>query len=221
MQKIYNKKVRKTWKKSFKYIAFIHYIMKEQITIWIDKDLLNEIREYSIETTDSKKALSGTISNILREKIEEVENNKRNPPIHTSKTQTHFKKTKNDNGKEEDIEEIEDIEQEFNLKGINAPKEVINIFNGIMRESPNAITVKLIEENAVEKYPGRDPRTIKKYVIGVLQVMKIVNFKNHPKNPYVLIRDPKTYFPDYEEIIKEYGEFKFIPIENLKLNKYL
>ena len=64
---------------------------------------------------------------------------------------------------------------------------------------------------------GRDPRTIKKHLKGIIEGLRILEYLNHPANPNLLIRDPKTYFNNYEEMIKQYGEFKFIPMEKLKI----
>ena len=89
--------------------------MKEQITIWIDKDLLEEVRKYAAETTDSKKALSGTISNILREKISK---DKETP--HTHSNNMHAQQSKK--GVNDLLEWIE----ENNTKGITI-KQIDNV----------------------------------------------------------------------------------------------
>ena len=60
--------------------------MKEQVTIWIDSELLQKVREYAEKETESKKALSGTITKILRERIEQ---SKETPPTNSNNTHTH------------------------------------------------------------------------------------------------------------------------------------
>lgn len=184
--------------------------MEKAITFLIEEDVLNELRAYAKKETGSKKALSGTLNKIIKEYL------RNDTPIPSSNAQTHFKDSKNINEKEEDIEE------EYNIKGIKAPKKVIEIIKEMEKNYANAITVPIIIKITKEKIGfGKDPRTIKKYLNAVMEYMRNQNFINHPANPNVYIKDPKSYFTNYEQVIQQYGELKFIPIENLKLNKYL
>lgn len=122
--------------------------MKEQITLWIDKDLLEKVRKYAAETTESKKALSGTISKILREKIEKED---KTPPIHADSTHTH----KTAKGVGDVLEWIE----ENNPKGITKDRitQAIKDLKGydirtVQKYEP--IVLQKIQENGFKQHPN-------------------------------------------------------------------
>jgi hypothetical protein len=139
--------------------------MKEQVTIWIDKELLNEIRKYAEETTNSKKALSGTISNILREKIKHP-NKPQSEADPKKPAHTHT---------ESDDSDIPD-------------KRIMKTLEWIEKNNPTGITKKGIEE-AIKETKGMDNRTVRKYMPIVQDRLRSIGYAEHPANHLLLIRE--------------------------------
>lgn len=81
--------------------------MKKQVTFWINEDVLEALKEYSKRTTESDKALSGTVNVILQEYLKKAS---KDTPIHSETAHTHTNK----NG----IDDILDWIEENNPSGI-------------------------------------------------------------------------------------------------------
>ena len=128
--------------------------MKKQVTFWINEDVLEALKEYSKRTTESDKALSGTVNVILQEYLKKAS---KDTPIHSNNTHTH--KT--------GIDDILDYIEENNPKGItkNEIERAIKDMKGFDMRTINKyepIVLDTLKEKGYREHPN-NPKVLIRY----------------------------------------------------------
>ena len=131
--------------------------MEKHITIIFKEETLEKLREYAKKKTGSRKALSGTLNDIIEEYLNIAE--KSNPPIHSNNTHTH-----NTNNRIGDI--ITWIETN-NPKGITREQidNVIKDLKGFDIRTINKyepIVLTTLKEKGYYEHP-KNPRVLIRY----------------------------------------------------------
>ena len=121
--------------------------MEKHITIIFKEETLEKLREYAKKKTGSRKALSGTLNDIIEEYLNIAE--KSNPPIHSNNTHTH--KT--------GIDDILDYIEENNPKGItkNEIERAIKDMKGLDMRTINKyepIVLDTLKEKGYREHPN-------------------------------------------------------------------
>ena len=121
--------------------------MEKHITIIFKEETLEKLREYAKKKTGSRKALSGTLNDIIEEYLNIAE--KSNPPIHSNNTHTH--KT--------GIDDILDYIEENNPKGItkNEIERAIKDMKGFDMRTINKyepIVLDTLKEKGYREHPN-------------------------------------------------------------------
>ena len=129
--------------------------MEKHITIIFKEETLEKLREYAKKKTGSRKALSGTLNDIIEEYLNIAE--KSNPPIHSNNTHTH--KT--------GIDDILDYIEENNPQGItkNEIERAIKDMKGFDMRTINKyepIVLDTLKEKGYREHPN-NPKVLIRY----------------------------------------------------------